>query len=116
MSSPKVKYSPKRKSRSNIVRSNKKNRLEHEDKKNYDLSMLLIGEPKNNFDLLDMKLALVKSSNDLGNDAFAQAALFLKLFTRSGVISCEKGTKEKHKHLHMVFNLCYPSEPRYRAS
>ena len=76
---------------------------------------MLIGEPKNYFESLEMKLALVKIGGDLGNDTFAQAALFLKLFTRSRVISCEKRAKEKHKHLHMVFNLCYPKEPKYRA-
>ena len=116
MSSPKVKYNYNpRIAKCNDVNTKKKNSVEDNGRKHYDLSMLLIGEPKNNFDSLEMKLALVKSGDDLGNDAFAQAALFLKLFTRSGVISREKGAKEKHKHLHMVFNLCYPKEPKYRA-
>ena len=75
--------------------------------------MLLIGEQKN--DSLEMKLALVKSGDDLGNDVVAQAALFLNFLIRSGVISCEKGENEKHKHAHMVFNLCYPKEPKYKA-
>ena len=59
----------------------------HNNEKTYDLAMLLIGDPKNNFDSLEMNLALVKSGDDLGNDAFAQSALFLKLFTIGGFIT-----------------------------
>ena len=67
----------------------------HNNEETCDLEMLLIGESKNNFDSLEMKLALVKSGDYLGNDAFSQAALFLKIFTRSGVVPCEKRYQRK---------------------
>ena len=73
-----------------------------------DLSMLLLGEPKSNFETSEFKMSFVKSGNDLDKQCFIRATMFLVLFTVQGIASRERGAKKKHAHLHMVFHLLYP--------
>ena len=60
---------------------------------NYDLAMILLGEGKTRFDVIQCKLLLSRLGGNLDRRCFIRAVFLIRLFTTQGIVR-EKGAKE----------------------
>ena len=74
---------------------------------NYDLAMILLGEGKTRFNVIQCKLLLSRLGGYLDRRCFIRAVFLIRLFTAQGIVSREIGAKEQHLHLHVVFHLLF---------